>query len=325
MMMLAVLGAAAAAAAAPARYPAPAGHPVGSALSQTLDVVLRPAGVPPWATPPVDLVAARVAVGLGSRSAVVVPYRGGTGWCLAFAVANRASSAWCTPASGTRDAVEGGLLFVEPGRMWLLARATSAAAHLVVTLADGRSVPVPLDHGVALAPLAATTRPGNRPVWVAAVDRQGATIERRKLGWSAASWRMLSHPPPMPKPPTKAELKKLLHRAPCVGTPSSPHSGVYLAIWSLRPSALLSYFIPASASPAGGRLYVKANRPVHLALIDRDGSRRQISLGASRCAYVKLSPRDREAPFRLEARNAAGRLVATDWPSSWPAFPTDGA
>ncbi len=282
--------------------------------------------MPAWATPPVDLAAARVATGLGTESAVVVPYRGGTGWCLGYAVANSARVGWCTPASGTREAVEGGLVLVDPGRIWLLARATSAATHLVVTLAGGRTIPVALDHGVALAPLAQTTRPGDRPVWVAAVDRRGATIERRKLGWSAASWRTLSHLPPMPKPPTKAELKKQLQhpRAPCVGTPSQPHSGVYTVVWSSRPSAVLSSFLPINDALVGGRLYVKATGPVRVALIDGDGTRRQISLGTSRCAYVTLSARDRRAPFRLEARNAAGRLVATDRPNSWPGFPTDG-
>jgi hypothetical protein len=306
------------------RAPAPGGRLAGPALVQTLDVVLQPAGVPAWATPPVDLPAARVAAGIGRSSAVVVPYRGGTGWCLGFAVGNTAMQGWCTPVSGTRQAVEGGLVLGEPGRFWLLARATSAATHLVVSLSDGRSVPIPLDHGVALAPLGRGKTPGDRPVWLAAVDRQGATIERRGLGMSAAGWRALSRPPQMPGPPTKAELKKLLHRAPCVGTPSQPNGSFGTEIWSSPPSALLSTFVPTNWSPAGGRLYVKASRPVRVTLIDGDGTRRPIPLGASRCAYVKLSPRDRQAPFRLEARNAAGKLVWTDRPSSWPGFPTDG-
>ena len=184
---------------------------------------------------------------------------------------------------------------------------------------------VPLERGIALSFLGHRTLPRDRPVWLAAVDRQGATIERRQLGWAAASWRVLSHPPSMPKPLTGAQMKKLLHRAPCVGTPSQPGASFGTEIWSSRPSALLSTFIPANESPAGGRLYVKASRPVRVTLIDGDGTRRPIPLGASRCAYVKLSARDRQAPFRLEARNAAGKLVGTDRPSSWPGFPTDGA
>ena len=326
MLVLAALGTAATAAASSAHYPAPGGHPAGPALVQTLAVVLRPAGVPAWAAPPVDLPAARVTTGIGRQTAVVVPYRGGTGWCLGLATASTAMFGWCTPASGTRQAVEGGLVFPDPGRVWLLARATAAATHLVVSLADGRNVPIPLDHGVALAPLGRGKTPGDRPVWVAAVDRQGTTIERRGLGMSAAGWRALSRPPQLPGPPTKAELKKLLHHhpAPCVGTPSVPGGSFGTEVWSSRPSALLSTFIPTNWSPAGGRLYVKASRPVRVTLIDGDGTRRPIPLGASRCAYVKLSPRDRQAPFRLEARNAAGKLVWTDRPSSWPGFPTDG-
>ncbi len=112
--VLAALGTAGIAVASPAHYPAPGGHLAGPALVQTLDVVLQPAGVPAWAAPPVDLPAARVAAGIGRPSAVVVPYRGGTGWCLGFAAGNTAMSGWCTPASGTRQAVEGGLVFVAP-------------------------------------------------------------------------------------------------------------------------------------------------------------------------------------------------------------------
>ena len=322
VVVLAGLGTAGIAAASPAHYPAPGGHLAAPALVQTLDVVLQPAGVPAWAAPPVDLPAARVAAGVGRLSAVVVPYRGGTGWCLGLAAANTAMSGWCTPASGTREAVEGGLVVPYPGRIWLLARATGAATHLVVSLANGRNVAVRLDHGVALTPLEPGKTPGDRPVWLAAIDRQGATIERRSLGVSTAGWRALSQLPAMPKPPTKAQLKKLLHQhhrqVPCVGTPSMPHGAVFLEVWSSRPSLLLSYFIPTNESPAGGRLYVKASRPVRVTLIDGDGTRRPIPLGASRCAYVKLSAPDRQAPFRLEARNAAGKLVGTDRPSSWP-------
>ena len=71
-------------------------------------------------------------------------------------------------------------MFVAPGQIALLARATSAATHLVVTLADGRRLRVPLERGIALSFLGHRTLPRDRPVWIAAVDRRGATIERRR-------------------------------------------------------------------------------------------------------------------------------------------------
>jgi hypothetical protein len=63
---------------------------------------------------------------------------------------------------------------------------------------------------------------------------------------------------------------------------------------------------------------------VHVTLVDARGTRRAIGLGAGRCAYVALSRDDRTAPFRLEVRNAAGRVVDVEHPSDWYGFPTDG-
>jgi hypothetical protein len=197
-----------------------------------------------------------------------------------------------------------------------------------VTLADGRRLLVPLQHGVALAALAGTTTPGDRPVSLVAIGRTGKVLARRGLGWSAARWQASAHPR-LPKRPTPAQLAaQAANNIPCVG--STPQKGVssgvivFTEIASDHPSPLLTDFLPRGFGPFGGRLYVKASQPVKVTLIDSDGARRPLDLGGGRCAYVALSRQDRTAPFRLEARNGAGRVVDVEHPTDWSGFPSDG-
>ena len=129
--------------------------------------------------------------------------------------------------------------------------------RLVVTLADGRAVPVALNRGIALSPLVDGTRPGDRPVCVSAIDRNGATIERRAArldgsrlarALAAAGDAEAAHE----EPAREAAPPRTLRRRPrSQPAPSSSE------IWSNRPSALLSDFIPNPADP-GEQLYVKA-------------------------------------------------------------------
>jgi hypothetical protein len=289
----------------------------------TLTAIVGPPGVPAWATPPVDAPAARVVVDQRTREAVVIPYRSGPGWCLGYVEAGSGRTGWCTPPSGSHRAVGAALVLLTPKRMGVVARASSAVARLVVTLADGRRVPVALQHGVTIAPLSTTARAGNRPVTVSAIGRDGRTIARRPLGWTASAWRGLTHHPRFVKP-TPAELTKLQHRSPCVGVRRQPDGASATEIWSSRPAALLAAFIPVGISPQGGELYVTTPRPVRVTIVDAGGTRRPLALGAGRCAYVPLSARERRAPFHLVARNAAGRVVEIDHPSDWYGFPTDG-
>lgn len=310
-------------AAAPPAYPPAHGARVDAGVLATLTAMVDPPGVPAWATPPLDGAAARVVVRQRTREAVVLPYRSGQGWCLGYVQDGSGRDGWCTPRSGSHQAVEAGLMPFTRTHIGIVARASSAVARLVVTLADGRRVPVALRHGAAIAVLSTTALAGNRPVTVSAIGRDGGTIARRPLGWSASSWRALTHPDAFVKP-TRAELVRLQSRAPCLGL--RHQSGVSSAteIWSSRPSALLAAFIPVGSSPQGGELYVTTPKPVHVTLIDAGGARRPLALGAGRCAYVPLSARERRAPFRLEARNAAGRVVDVEHPSDWYGFPTDG-
>jgi hypothetical protein len=312
---------------APLSYPPASGTPIDPTLARSLGTVLRPPGEPSWATPPVDAAAARVAVTRASDSAVVVPYRSGRGWCLGYIRGGQPSFGWCTPIAGSRKLVEGGVIFTGMTRVAVLARASRTVGRLVVTLADGRRLPVPLRHGVTLTPLAGTERPGDRPVSLTAIGRDGTILARRGLGWSAARWKLFAHPRLPPKP-TRAEIEQAAKRIPCVGssTPKGTTSGtiVFSEIASDHPSALLADFLPRGFGPFGSTLYVKASQPVKVTLIDSDGARRPIDLGGGRCAYVALSARDRRAPFRLEARNTAGRIVDVDHPGDWSGFPTDG-
>jgi hypothetical protein len=326
--LLAACGSSGTPAVAPPAYPPASGTLIDPTLASSLGTVLRPLGEPAWATPPVAAAAARVAVTRAADSAVVVPYRSGRGWCLGYIRGGQPSFGWCTPISGSRKLVEGGVIFTGLTRVAVLARASRTVGRLVVTLADGRRLPAPLRHGVTLTSLAGTVRPGDRPVSLTVIGRDGTVLMRRGLGWSAARWKMFAHPR-LPPRPTAAELERAAKRIPCVGssTPKGTTSGtiVFTEIASDHPSALLADFLPRGFGPFGGRLYVKASQPVKVTLIDSDGARRPVDLGGGRCAYVALSPRDRRAPFRLEARNAAGRVVDVYRPTDWSGFPTDGA
>jgi len=322
-LLLAACGSSSTPAAAPPppAYPPAAGAPIDPSLVGALHTALRPLGTPSWSTPPVDAAAARVAVTRASDSAVVVPYRTGHGWCLGYIRGGQPSFGWCTPSAGTRKVVEGGVIFTGMTQTAVLARASRAVGRLVVTLADGRRLPVPLHHGVALASLAGTTRLGDRPVSLVAIGRNGTVLARRGLGWSAARWQTSAHPR-LPKKPTPAQTENI----PCVGsnTPKGSSSDVIVFTASDHPSPLLADFLPRGFGPFGGRLYVKASQPVEVTLIDGDGARRPLDLGGGRCAYVTLSARDRKAPFRLEARNGAGRVVDIEHPTDWSGFPSDG-
>jgi hypothetical protein len=325
-LLLAACGSSSTPAAAPPLYPPATGTPIDPALVSSLGVVLRPLGTPSWATPPVNAAAARVAVTRAADSAVVVPYRSGRGWCLGYIRGGQPSFGWCTPIAGSQKLVEGGVIFTGMTEVAVLARASRKVERLVVTLADGRRLPVPIRHGVALTSLAGTARPGDRPVTLTAIGPNGTILARRGLGWSAARWKTSTHPLP---PPSPARLKQDAKTfVPCVGsgTPKGTANGVivFTEVSSDHPSALVTDFLPAGFGPFGGRLYVKASQPVKVTLVDGDGARRPIDLGGGRCAYVALSPHDRKAPFRLEARNAAGRVVDVDHPTDWSGFPTDG-
>jgi hypothetical protein len=228
---------------------------------------------------------------------------------------------WQQPARRGRDA----LPLDVGGR--ILARTSARTARLVVTRADGRRIPVPLRHGVALARIGATASAGDRPVSVEALDREGHVLARRSLGWTAARWRTARPRPFVPQ--TRAQLRaEAKHpHVPCVGAarrPAATASGEVTLIATDHPVALVADILPKFLGPNGGELYIEATRALQVTLVDGDGTRRPIPLGAGRCAYVTLSPGVRRAPFRLEARAPAGRLRVSR-PGDWSGFPTDGA
>ncbi len=327
-LLLTACGSSSTSAAAPTPlYPPAAGTPIDPSLVRSLAAALRPLGTPTWATPPVDAAAARVALTRTSDSAVVVPFRSGRGWCLGYIRGAQPSFGWCTSLAGSTQAVEGGVVFTGMTGVAVLARASRTVERLVVTLADGRRLPVPLHNGVALTSLAGTARAGDRPVTLAAIGPNGRILARRGLGWSAARWRRSTHPQ-LAAAPTRAQLRQEAKRVPCVGsdTPKGTATGVivFSEITSGHPSVLMADFLPGGFGPFGGTLFVQATRPVTVTLVDGDGARRRVDLGGGRCAYLALSPRDRKAPFRLEARNAAGRVIDVDHPTDWSGFPTDG-
>ena len=214
-----------------------------------------PAGVPAWAAPPVDLSAARVATGdrdtrprWSSRTAAardgVSASPPATPRCSGGAPPPREPArpsrvAWSSP---------------DPGRVWLLARATGAATHLVVSLADGRRVPVPLDHGVALAP-SADHAPG-RPAGVGRGDRSPgrhdrapqAGLDGRELARAVASAVAAEASDEGPDEEAAPSPSGAVRRH-AIATPG----GVFLEIWGSRPSALLSTsFRPTRARPVAG-------------------------------------------------------------------------
>ena len=114
---------------------------------------------------------------------------------------------------------------------------------------------------------------------------------------------------------------------PCVGTPKST-AGVATSEFAIistdHPLTLAADILPAYFGQEGGKLFLQAKRALHVTLVDGDGTRRPIPLGGGNCAYVTLSPGDRSAPFRLEARTAAGGLQVIH-PGDWSGFPTDRA
>jgi hypothetical protein len=114
-------------------------------------------------------------------------------------------------------------------------------------------------------------------------------------------------------------------QAPCIGATMSKNGTVVAEFSSDPPSAFVSVLLPGTFPTVGGKMYVSTSRPVRMTLIDQDGTRRALPLGAGRCAYVALSNREWRAPFRLEARTTAGALVQVTRPASWPGFPTDGS
>jgi hypothetical protein len=62
--------------AAPPLYPPPTGVLLDHTLASTFATVLRPYGVPAWATPPVRTAAARIAIDRGTREAVMNNWSG---------------------------------------------------------------------------------------------------------------------------------------------------------------------------------------------------------------------------------------------------------
>ena len=314
----------------PAAYPPATGTRVSRALAGSISAALGPAGLPSWATPPLDATAARVAIDGTLGGAFVVPLRAGPGWCLGYLRDQHPSFGWCTTRAGSSRPVEGGVIFVSMSKVAILARASARTTRLVVTRADGRRIAVALRHGVALAPIGEVTMAGDRPVSVQAIDHAGNVLAQRSLGWTAERWRA-ARPHPF-VPPTRAKLRALLDhpRPPCVGAQKQQGSlGVtsgeitFVAIGA-RQSAVSADILPTYFGQDGGKLYLQATSAAHVTLVDNDGTRRAIALGPGHCAYVTLSPRDRRAPFLLETRTASGRDHVVH-PGDWSGFPTDGS
>jgi hypothetical protein len=323
LLLLAACGSSSAPSVAPPVYLAPSGSVVDRAVAASVARMLHPPGVPGWATPPTRAGTARVAMRRGLRQVVVVPYRSGHGWCLALV--GPESLDWCTPRAGSARIVEGGLVFSRTRTVSLLARVPGRVARLVVTRADGRRISAAVQHEVALTPIGSITRVGDRPVTVTALDRLGRKLGQRSLGWTAAEWRN-ANPSRLPRPPTKKQLQTMLRHSqgPCVGAPTQSGVTVVTEIASTHPTALLAVFLPEFVGDLGGKLYLTAEKPVRVTLVDGDGTRRAVPLGAPSCAYVTLSSRDRRSPFRLEVRTVSGRLLERMRPDDWPGFPTDG-
>jgi hypothetical protein len=321
---LAACGSSSTPAAKPSSFPRPTGRLVDRSVAASLAGELSPLDVPRWATPPIDAAAARIARTQGSRQVVVIPYRSGPGWCLGLVDDGHSSFGWCTRRTGSRMAIEGGLTFFTQRSVGFLGRVSASVARVVVVRADGRHVSIPLRHGVALGAIGDTALVGDRPVAVEALGPDGAQLARRSFGSTAAAWRNANPTRPPPSPTSKQMLAALRHaHAPCVGAPDQSNGAVYTDIASTRPTPLLTDFLPTFVGGLGGSLYLTAAHPVRVTLVDGDGAHRAVPLGAGQCAYLMLSSRDRRAPFRLEVRNATGRVVQVVRPDDWPGFPTD--
>jgi hypothetical protein len=314
--------------AVPSVYQPPTGKRASPTLAGSIRAVLKPPGLPSWATPPLDADAARVAIDEPSGGAFVVPLRAGPGWCLGYLRGGKPSFGWCTTRAGSTRPVEGGVIFLSMSEVGILARASALTARLIVIRADGRRIPIALHHGVALATIGGTASAGARPVTVEALDRAGHVLARRSLGWSAARWRA-TRPRPFVRP-TRAKLRALLQhpRVPCVGAPKSSlgviSGEIGFVTTTPHPAALNADILPSYLGPSGGKLFLQAAHAVHVTLVDDDGTRRAVPLGAGHCAYVTLSPGDRRAPFRLVSRTPTGQLQVIH-PGDWSGFPTDGA
>lgn len=254
----------------------------------------------------------------------MVPLRTGPGWCLGYLRDGRPSFGWCTTRAGSSRPVEGGVLFLSMSQVGILARASAGTDRLVVTRADGRRIQLRLRHGVALAPIGGTARAGDRPVSLDALDHAGHVLARRSLGWTAARWRAAR-----PRPFARPRRAQLQHpRAHCLGAPKSQlgvaSAEVTFVATGGPPSALLADILPNYFGAGGGELFLQGSKGVRVTLVDEDGARRPLALGAGHCAYVTLSAGDRRAPFRLEARTSTGQLQVIH-PGDWSEFPTDGA
>lgn len=313
-------------AAAPS-YPAARGPLVDHKTATALADRLTPRGVPGWATPPADTPRARIAIRRSAGRAVVVPFRSGRGWCLTYLRQGFALDDWCTPATGSSHAVEGGVIFLDVDHFGLLARARADIARLVVRLASGRRIAVALRRGVALTDLRLGTAAGDRPVSLIALDAHGRVQARRSLGWTAARWRFATRP--------DETAAALIEKAKAAPPPTAPCVGVHIPKGAhLIASETITYgdrklihptFVPASPDPLGGTLFIDLRGAAGITLVDSDGTQRPVALGPSRCAYMKLTARDRAAPFRLVAHTATGRVLEVARPRDWTSFPTDGA
>jgi hypothetical protein len=282
-------------------------------------------GMPRWAKVPTIAAGARVL----ARHALVVPLRGGKGWCLGQIFRGAPQIAWCTPASGPRHAIEAGLVFATTSRpshgTSILVRAARPAVRIRVTLAGGTRVTVPLRHGVAFAPIASSYAPSFRPTTVSALAASGRALVTRSLGWPLARWR--ANGPKTPAQLRSMEKRLLRHpppvKPPCTGTIHSNDESEFVVAWSdTSDSPVVATILPTGLGTYGGDLYVTSSTRTTAVLVDAAGTHRRLDLGPGNCAYVRLTARLRARPFHIAWRTAAGRRGVTSL-GDWAGFPTD--